>query len=191
MRPLVKGPARGGGTELLKKGRLLLLLSKALQCWNPSKWEAHWTMFSNKLQDLFPFALIKLGIVTNKSPDLALKRAFLEKVQFGIRFLLSWEMSFNIFFWNLVVIVNQKCLRIILFFLYLVFWTLLRLDILLIGGPWLTKYQVMIVIVKSLIFVEKNIGKFTSEFYFQIVIKTYVFCPLGFPAAFSAFLYFS
>ena len=37
VRPLVKGPARGGGTELLKKGRLLLLLSKALQCWNASK----------------------------------------------------------------------------------------------------------------------------------------------------------
>ena len=84
VRPLVKGPARGGGTELLKKGRLLLLLSKALQCWNASKWEAHWTMFSNKLQDVFPFALIKLGIVTDKNPDWSLKRAFLENVQFGI-----------------------------------------------------------------------------------------------------------
>ena len=84
VRPLVKGPARGGGTELLKKGRLLLLLSKALQCWNASKWEAHWTMFSNKLKDLFPFALIKLGIVNNKSPDRSLKRVFLENVHFGI-----------------------------------------------------------------------------------------------------------
>ena len=116
VRPLVKGPARGGGTELLKKGRLLLLLSKAFQCWNASKWEVHWTMLSNKLQDVFPFALIKLGIVTNKSPDWTLKQAFLENVQFGIRFLLSREMSFNIFFWNLVVIVNQDCFRIILFF---------------------------------------------------------------------------
>ena len=84
VRPLVKGPARGGGTELLKKGGLLLLLSKALQCWNASKWEAHWTMFSNKLKDLFPFALIKLGIVNDKSPDRSLKRVFLENVHFGI-----------------------------------------------------------------------------------------------------------
>ena len=84
VRPLVKGPARGGGTEFLKKGRLLLLLSKALQCWNASKWGAHRTMFSNKLQDGFPFALIKLGIATDKSPDWRLKRVFLENVQFGI-----------------------------------------------------------------------------------------------------------
>ena len=116
MRPLVKGPAWGGGTELLKKGRLLLLLSKALQCWNASKWEVHWTMLSNKLQHVFPFALINLGIVTNKSPDWTLKQAFLENVQFGIRFLLSREMSFNIFLWNIVVIVNQDCFKIILFF---------------------------------------------------------------------------
>ena len=84
VRPLVKGPARGGGTELLKKGRLLLLLSKTLQCWNTSKWEAHWTMFNNKLQDVFSFALIKLGIVTDKSPERSLKQVFLESVHFGI-----------------------------------------------------------------------------------------------------------
>ena len=38
-RPLVKSPARCGGTKFLKKGRLLLLLSEALQRWNRSRWE--------------------------------------------------------------------------------------------------------------------------------------------------------
>ena len=38
-RPLVKSPARCGGTKFFKKGRLLLLLSEALQRWNRSRWE--------------------------------------------------------------------------------------------------------------------------------------------------------
>ena len=165
MRPLVKGPARGGGTELLKKGRLLLLLSKALQCWNASKWEAHWTMFSNKLQDVFPFALIKLGIVTDKNPDWSLKRAFLENVQFGIPIVRRNVIQY--FLLKSCCDCKSWMFKII-FFLYLVFCTLLRIDILLIGGSWLTKYQMMIVIVKSWIIVEKILENLIQNFTLEL-----------------------
>ena len=114
-------------------------------------------MFSNKLKDLFPFALIKLGIVNDKSPDRSLKRVFLENVHFGIpivpRNVIQYFLLKSCFDCKSRMFQNYS------FFLYLVFCTLLRLDILLIGGSWLTKYQVMIVIVKSLIFVEKILEK--------------------------------
>ena len=146
-------------------------------------------MFSNKLKDLFPFALIKLGIVNDKSPDRSLKRVFLENVHFGIpivpRNVIQYFLLKSCFDCKSRMFQNYS------FFLYLVFCTLLRLDILLIGGSWLTKYQVMIVIVKSLIFVEKILEKLFRILLLNCTIKAYVFCPLGFPAAFSAFLCFS
>ena len=79
-----QGPSSGWRHWAPQKGKTAAAVVEGPPVLDASKWEAHWTMFSNKLQDVFPFALIELGIVTNKSPDRSLKQAFLENVHFGI-----------------------------------------------------------------------------------------------------------